>query len=961
MEDPLYKNTVTAEDFRRIRQVFEAALEHPREEQEEFLKRACGEDAALRREVERMLAAERASDPLLDALAPSRQHNRLRDVCPSCKTEMTVSHRFCPFCGTPLQRGLADEGRFRPGALFANRFRIVGAVGRGGMGEVYRANDLELGQAVALKFLPAVHCSERARARLRSEVRLARQISHCNVCRVYDIGEADGQLYLSMEYIEGEDLGALLRRIGRLPSDKALELGHKLCAGLAAAHAQSVLHRDLKPGNIMIDARGELRITDFGLAAAAGQIEGTEARNGTPAYMAPEQLAGREASVRSDLYALGLVLYEMYTGKPPFQANTAAELLRMREGGRITSPTALVPDLDPAVESAILRCLDPDPNMRPASGWELAASLPGGDPLRAALAAGETPSPEMVSATGSTEALQPAIAIALLVSIAAGLISLCILTPKVQMAGHLPLERSPEFLAEMAREVARNLGYTDRPANAATGIESDLDYFRYMEKKVSGGRQWKQILAAPPSPVRFWYRQSPDPLVPESFQVLRSASVKGVTPDDPGLTVPGMVSVHLDLDGRLMRFAAVPQLAEPSQSPGGSSAPPDWSAAFTAAHLDMARFSPANPESALQTAADTRAAWTGLYPGRSDLTVRVEAAASNGKVILFETIWPWRQPNHVNRNPPLSPVTLRAYPIPRFRDLFMLVIAALFAWYNWKTARTDRQGAWRVGVCFGSTMLLSFIFQVGPLQALKEGLPFVVFNGVRGMVLYLALEPWVRKQWPQVMITWSRVLAGRWRDPLVGRDMLVGLLLGIISGLAATLLNSVQIAKGAPPAGALPAPPGLFFTLTNLLGTRFVLADIANALILGLSIALLFFLTLFLLRVLLRNQWLAGGATVALTTLTIVAGLDHSVLIALFLIAIISPQAVILLRVGFFAFAVALFGQTLATSILLTTNFTAWYGQSSLAGVIVISALALWGFRTSLGNQSLIGKQLFGR
>ena len=952
MEDPLYKNTVTAEDFRRIRQVFEAALERPREEQEEFLKQACGEDAALRREVERMLAAERGSDPLLDAVSPSRQHNRLRDVCPSCKTEMTVSHRFCPFCGTPLQRGLADEGRFRPGALFAKRFRIVGAVGRGGMGEVYRANDLELGQAVALKFLPAVHCSERARARLRSEVRLARQISHRNVCRVYDIGESDGQLYLSMEYIEGEDLGGLLRRIGRLPSDKALELSHKLCAGLAAAHTQNVLHRDLKPGNIMIDARGELRITDFGLAAAAGQIEGAEAQNGTPAYMAPEQLAGREASVRSDLYALGLVLYEMFTGNPPFQANTAAELLRMRLGGPITNPRARVPDLDPAVERAILRCLDPDPNMRPASAWELAASLPGGDPLSVALAAGETPPPEMVAAAGSTEALRPAIAVALLAGIAVGLISLCVLTPNVQMAGQLPLERSPEVLAEMAREATHSLGYTDRPANVATGFENDPDYFRYLEKRVSRDRRWKQILATPPSPVQFWYRQSPVPLVPESFQVLSWASVKGITPDDPALTVPGMVRVWLDLDGRLMRFTAVPRSEGPSQPAGGSRVAPDWAAAFAVARLDMAKFSPATPELAQPAVADTRAAWTGFYPGRPDLNVRIEAAASNGRVISFETIWPWRQPSRANGDP---------YFLARFRHLFMGVIAGLLAWYNWNTARTNRQGAWRVGVCLGCSMLLSFIFQVGPSQTLKEGLPFVVFNGVFGMVVYLAFEPWVRKHWPQVMITWSRVLEGRLRDSLVGRDMLAGLLLGITSGLTAALFDSAQIGRGAVPAGATPTPAGLSFTLTNLLGTRFVLADITIALIRGLGNALEFFLILFVLRMLLRNQWLAGSATVALVTLTLADGSNHSFVSALSLIAIISPQAVILLRLGFFAFAFTLFGQFLATSILLTTDFTAWYGQSSLIGVIVISVLGLWAFRISLGNRSLLGKQVFGR
>src|SRR5262249_22384370 len=168
---------------------------------------------------------------------------------------------------------------------------------------------------VALKFLPGRFASEKDRlARFYSEVRIARQVSHPNVCRVYDVGEIDAQHYLSMEYVDGEDLASLLKRIGRLPPDKALDVAREICAGLAAAHDKGVLHRDLKPSNVMLDGRGRARITDFGLAVAAGeQTEGEV--SGTPAYMAPEQLAGKGASVRSDVYALGLVLYELYLGR----------------------------------------------------------------------------------------------------------------------------------------------------------------------------------------------------------------------------------------------------------------------------------------------------------------------------------------------------------------------------------------------------------------------------------------------------------------------------------------------------------------------------------------------------------------------------------------------------------------------------------------------------------------------
>src|ERR1700682_3015165 len=296
--------------------------------------------------------------------------------CSQCSSENPESNRYCGVCGVSLgarspaslvatqfhptagsssaRKGSSvsdssEDERFLPGTLLGDRYRIVSLLGTGGMGEVYRATDLKLGQPVALKFLPAATADDPAAlARFHNEVRIARQIAHPNVCRVYDIGEVEGMAYISMEYVDGEDLHSLLRRIGRLPSDKALEITRKLCAGLAAAHDKGVLHRDLKPSNIMIDGRGHVLITDFGLAGIMGQIEGVEARNGTPGYMAPEQLSGTEVSAQSDIYALGVVLYEMFTGKRPFQASTRAELIKLTEEGMPPPPRKIVKEIDPA-------------------------------------------------------------------------------------------------------------------------------------------------------------------------------------------------------------------------------------------------------------------------------------------------------------------------------------------------------------------------------------------------------------------------------------------------------------------------------------------------------------------------------------------------------------------------------------------------------------------------------------
>src|SRR5262245_54750246 len=248
-----------------------------------------------------------------------------------------------------------DAGGFTPGTVLGERYRIIGLLGRGGMGEVYRADDLKLGQPVALKFLPRRLSDDSARReRFYAEVRLARQVSHPNVCRVYDVGDIDGQHYLSMEYVDGEDLASLLKRIGRLPSDKALDIARELCAGLAAAHDKAVLHRDLKPANVMVDGRGRARITDFGLAVAADEGGGAEV-SGTPAYMAPEQLAGKGASVRSDIYSLGLVLYELYTGRKAFEGASFEELKRKHSQETPASPSTVTPRLDPVVDRVILR------------------------------------------------------------------------------------------------------------------------------------------------------------------------------------------------------------------------------------------------------------------------------------------------------------------------------------------------------------------------------------------------------------------------------------------------------------------------------------------------------------------------------------------------------------------------------------------------------------------------------
>ncbi len=897
--------------------------------------------------------------------------------CPACTAEIPSTSRFCLKCGVPVSAADPSEMetvamevaavarpvatprpattqpsrsgssgmpayRFDPGTLLASRYRIISRLGKGGMGEVFRADDIMLGQPVALKFL-----SESATGNLSlltrfyDEVRIARQITHANVCRVYDIGEVEGQPYLSMEYIDGEDLGSLLRRIGRLPADKATEFARKMCAGLAAAHKQGVLHRDLKPANVMIDGRGELHIMDFGLAAVATQLEGAEARNGTPAYMAPEQLEGREVSAQSDIYALGLIFYEMFTGKPAHRADTVAEVLKLRRSSTgLTNPSQLAADIDPAVERAILRCLDPDPKLRPASALALAASLPGGDPLAAALAAGETPSPEVVAASGSTEGLPPKVAIAALAGIVVGLVATCILMPKIQVASYVPLENPPEALRVKAREIVRSLGYVDPPVDTQAGFYYNAGSLR--GAKASGPAEWRKVLATLPSLILFAYRQSPAPLVSE-----RHSDFGRVNGNDPVPNISGMVQLSLDTSGRLLIFDAVPpQVEKTAPYPA-----PDWTPLFAAAHFDLAQFKPDDPQWTPLAATDVRAAWTGRYPDVPDLPIRVEAAAFHGRVVHFEIVWPWTRPTRVAGNSQLTVAQQASNLANGLLTILINVIGIWLARFNWKAGRGDLRGATRLGIYMSVVSLLQWVLSAHHVGGAQEqdlftfALSDAAYSGVRYWIFYIALEPWVRRYWPQTMITWSRLMAGRWRDPMVGRDVLFGTLLGTVYSLLFQSYHFVNILGGSSPdTGLVPA---------NLGAARLVGWILASRLDNAAGGALYFFLILFVLRALFRKQWLAG-----LTFVLIFVGMRWAGqgpwYTPLFLLAIWTTLVVVMLRFGLFATMCLVFVIDAPPQMFFTTDFSAWYGLSSLVILALIGAAAVWGFRTSLGGRPLI-------
>jgi serine/threonine-protein kinase len=819
------------------------------------------------------------------------------------------------------------------------------------MGEVYRAEDLTLGQVVALKFLPETLSQDAAAlARFHAEVRTARQVSHPNVCRMFDIGEAGGTLFLTMEYVDGEDLASVVRRIGRLSPDKATEVARQICAGLAAAHERGVIHRDLKPANVMLDGAGKIRVMDFGLAGVAASIKGADVRAGTPAYMAPEQLAGREVSTKSDLYSLGLILYEILTGKRAFEAATLPELMKQRESGAITNPSTLVRDLDPLVERVILRCLESDPEKRPATALQVAAALPGGDPLAAALAAGETPSPQMVAAAGETSGLPPRVALACFAAVLLGVVLLVVVGIKENGLTRLHAENPPEVLAKKSREIITSLGYPGTPVDKADGFTYDDDFLTYLAKNPSQHPQWDRVLSEQPPVLRYWFRQSPRELSPDGFWS-PSFTPGVVSFSDPPTVVSGMINVQLDPDGRLLLFQAIPPEKEEHPQPMRSA---DWLPLFNAAGLDFAQFHSVESSWDSLASADTRAAWDGTWPG-SARPLHIEAAARRGKPVFFSLIGSWTKPGRMPRDAQTS--ADKTGQIIGLCIALVVIAASLFlAYRNHSRGRSDRQGALRLAslvfalelsIClFRSHFVLTF----DTIGILVFATSTALFGSAFIWVLYLALEPYVRRNWPQMIISWSRLISGRLRDPLVGRDLLFGVLLGIAWVFVLAVGSFFLIRAGDRPQLA---------NAEFLQGFRESVAIGLVNIVGSIRTTLIFFFLLVLLRVLVKNRWVAAVIFTLLFTVPKVLGSDHPLIETPMWLAVYGIAAFTVVRFGLIVLAMGVLTVDVLINVPMTLDFSYWYAGRSLSVVLGFVLVAAWGFYTSLAGQRLWKEDIF--
>jgi eukaryotic-like serine/threonine-protein kinase len=910
-------------------------------------------------------------------------------LCSNCKATVPQGARYCAACGAQIQTsdaetvlgsssgatrlasspgqprtttsgwltssGSIDHGRFTPGVVFEERYRIIGLLGRGGMGEVYRADDLRLGQPVALKFLPPGlgHDAQRL-AQFHTEVRTARQVSHPNVCRVYDIGEVDKQLFLSMEFVDGEDLSASLRRFGRFSEDRAIQIARQICIGLAAAHERGVLHRDLKPANIMLDGQGRVRIMDFSLATAEAV---TDVRAGTPAYMAPEQLLGREVTVRSDIFALGLVLYELFTGRRAFEAKTLQDLVSQHESGTIASPAEITKTIDPAIERAIMRCLERDPAKRPASALAVAASLPGGDPLAAALAAGETPSPEMVAAAGGESAtLSAGQCVVLGTAVVVLLVLLAALADRWSIIGRVPLTKPRAVLIDRASELRRTLGYTEPIGDSASGYYYDTQYLTWAARGRPTPEKWNTLASGRPAALAFWYRASPVTLEPYN-------QTAQVSTGDPPLLTRGSVRIDLDPEGRLLIFRAVPSLKTAALP-----APVNWDELFKAAGLDRSQFTEGEPGVLPRAYADEWKSWRGAFPDAPEIKIRVEAAAYRGRPTMFEVLGSWVP---VEGGVPL------AQPGTVWRTIGVIIVgivpiaAALMARRNLRLGRGDRRGAFRTWAFAFGAGIVSYAISPTHVSSLSEvdrmfaTVGVVLFWSSVLFVVYLALEPYVRRTWPDVLITWSRLTTGRLRDPMVGRDLLVGTLAGLVLSLLEPLLTLL------PPALGYPAPAPYQTWLSPLMGVRSVLASIANAPANALLNGMIVMLMVSLIRQGVRGlasltrgpvaRAIGSNATFAVVTLVLfVIIVKRNSLSPLYPALDIASTVVLLgcmllvaLRFGLFALIVAFLVLDLGGNAPLTLDSSRIYAGGAWFFMAVIAALGIVGIWMARAGRGL--------
>lgn len=828
-----------------------------------------------------------------------------------------------------------ESERFSPGFILGGRYRIVSLLGRGGMGEVYRADDLKLGQAVALKFLPeTLRFDDVERARLYREARAGREVTHPNVCRLFDVVETDHHIFLSMELVDGEDLASLLPRIGRLSPDKALAVARDICAGVAAAHEKGVIHADLKPGNIMIDGRGRARISDFGLASLTHDESERGVIAGTPRYMAPEQFAGVPASVQSDVYALGLVLAEVFTGEPVLTALSIDEVKQQHATAQDISIRSVVPGLDPRIEDAIRACLRRDPAARPLSADEVLKRLPPRDPLAAAVAAGETPSPVMVMDAGQSGELSRRTAYSAFLVALAGVVAVMAAAGR-SMLYERQLVQPPEVLETRARGILGRVAPGLRIGDTAAWISVDGQSGEFVIEGMS-----TEPLPAREGRLLYHFRSGADALVAKNVEFR-------VLDNDPPFDRSGMARVVLDQGGRLMELAVVPpQLEE------GEPSPPDWMVLVRETGILPTRLKAAEPQWTAPFDTDVKVAWTAT--DARGQAVRIEAAAYHGRPVWLSVITPSMQPQRMAHRKSSLPNRI-AMVINVFFLIAIPIAVIILAMRNVRRGHGDLRGATKLALFVGFTSYLtSWLRADHSTSWFDEWMSMSLmavhasFWGAALWGAYVAVEPLVRKRWPRMMIGWTRLLAGRWRDPMIGQEALAGACaaLAILLAWHASVILPEWLGQNVVPQFVAVSPLGsvrqVAYYVSRAFGEACLRAVGAAALLL-------------VLHVVARQRILAATLTIVVLTLTFLGDTTapgaYRLTYALFAAVIV---LYVMTRFGALSLAVTAFLIIVMRTLPVTPYLTKWYFGRGFIAVGAVLAVAIFGLIVAVGKKGIL-------
>jgi serine/threonine-protein kinase len=689
----------------------------------------------------------------------------------------------------------------------------------------------------------------------------------------------------------------------------------------------------LKPANIMLDGRGRAHITDFGLAVTFAQKAVGEIA-GTPAYMAPEQVSGGPVTPQAVLFSLGLILYELFTGARLFKVASVEERRQREPAADLLVRSGIGRQVEPSVEALILECLQESPVKRPASARSVATRLPGGgDPLEAALAAGETPSPGMVAAAGATRGLRREVAWACFALTAVGLFFVALQIKDMMLYRQAPLVKPPDALVDRAQQILSTFGYNESPSDAAHWFVAsrgydDLARQRSGEYRIIGRAGNAREFGR--ADVLFVYRQSP--------QYLVSENVFGVVLyREPPADRPGMADVVLDRVGQLVRFTGVPT------APAALHPPLDvfnWSVAFAEAGINSTEFKRTEPTWASPATYDTLIAWEGARRDRPTERVRITAATWQGRPVLFDVDTPNPASTPVIASSPTSVRTISEL------TLLVLTLAALagstiLARRNVRQGRWDRSGALKVGSYVLGLSMTSGLLRAHHVPSLQnEYLLFLkvgglsLFNAGSLFLIYAAFEPFVRRRLPLVLTSWARVLAGRLRDPLVGRDVLAGALIAV----GAILLRESEFIVCRWLQLSPPVP--LSSPLDGLGSAREVVALALFVHVNALQVALGWLLILLLLRLVFRSDGLTIVISMlVMAPLTTLPG-NHLPLEFCIGSLITALSLYGLMRFGLLTLVVELSFSSTLIFLPISLDPADWYQARSVLALIVLVAIA---------------------